>query len=66
MVRSQAYLNRTPILFPLPPTLYRPMPTILKRTLFLDLPFYQFDENEDGREAIENEVKRLRDEGEEI
>ncbi|KAH7060601.1 hypothetical protein B0J12DRAFT_716890 [Macrophomina phaseolina] len=37
------YLNRTSILIPFPPALYEKMPTILKRTLFLEFPIYVFD-----------------------
>lgn len=63
----QAYLARTPILLPLPPFLYRPLPPILKHTLFLDFPFYQFDERVDGSAAVEEETRRLRgQEGEDV
>ncbi|MBE7182180.1 MAG: hypothetical protein INR71_13425, partial [Terriglobus roseus] len=37
------YLRRTSILIPFPPQLYRPLPTILKRTVFLEFPMYVFD-----------------------
>src|SRR6201992_2673756 len=37
------YLNRTSILIPFPPQLYGRMPTILKRTVFLEFPIYVFD-----------------------
>jgi len=37
------YLHRTSILIPFPPQLYEKMPTILKRTLFLEFPIYVFD-----------------------
>jgi hypothetical protein len=37
------YLNRTSILIPFPPQLYERMPTILKRTIFLEFPIYMFD-----------------------
>lgn len=36
------YLRRTSILIPCPPGLYRPLPAILKRTVLLDFPFYQW------------------------
>ncbi|KKP04857.1 hypothetical protein THAR02_03035 [Trichoderma harzianum] len=42
----QAYkrwLDRTSILIPFPPQLYEKMPTILKRTIFLEFPLYVFD-----------------------
>lgn len=37
------YLSRTSILIPFPPQLYSRMPTILKRTIFLEFPIYVFD-----------------------
>ncbi|KAK7542753.1 uncharacterized protein J3D65DRAFT_674561 [Phyllosticta citribraziliensis] len=37
------WLNRTSILFPFPPALYEKMPTILKRTIFLEFPIFVFD-----------------------
>ncbi|TDZ20548.1 hypothetical protein Cob_v006453 [Colletotrichum orbiculare MAFF 240422] len=37
------YLERTSILIPFPPQLYVRMPTILKRTIFLEFPMYVFD-----------------------
>jgi hypothetical protein len=37
------YLNRTSILIPFPPQLYEKMPTIIKRTIFLEFPIYVFD-----------------------
>jgi len=37
------YLNRTSILIPFPPQLYSKLPTILKRTIFLEFPIYVFD-----------------------
>lgn len=37
------YLNRTSILIPFPPQLYEKMPTIVKRTIFLEFPIYVFD-----------------------
>ena len=37
------YTERTSILIPLPPQLYAPMPTILKRTILLEFPIYVFD-----------------------
>jgi len=63
----QAYLSRTPILFPLPPAIYRPLPEALKRTFLLDFLFYRFDERVDGPAAVEEETKKLRDrEGEDV
>lgn len=37
------YVKRTSILIPFPPQLYIHIPTILKRTLFLEFPIYVFD-----------------------
>lgn len=37
------YTQRTSILFPFPPPLYVRLPTLLKRTLFLEFPIYVFD-----------------------
>ena len=39
----QAYAAQTSILIPLPPALYRPLPTFVKRTLLLEFPMYVFD-----------------------
>ncbi|KJA25671.1 hypothetical protein HYPSUDRAFT_64399 [Hypholoma sublateritium FD-334 SS-4] len=49
----KAYLRKTSVLIPIPPGFYRPLPTILKRTLLFDLPMYQFNEATDGAAAIE-------------
>lgn len=57
----KAYLSRTSVLIPLPPQLYRPLPELVKRTLLLDFPIYRFDENKDGREALEEERKKNAD-----
>ena len=37
------YLRRTSILIPFPPQIYGKLPTILKRTIFLEFPLYVFD-----------------------
>lgn len=61
----QAYkrwLDRTSILIPFPPQLYEKMPTILKRTIFLEFPMYIFDQkkhsdmSQPGRAADEGDV----------
>jgi hypothetical protein len=39
----ERYLRRTSILIPFPPQLYEPLPTIIKRTIFLEFPIYVFD-----------------------
>lgn len=50
--RYKKYLNETSILIPLPPAMYRPLPTIVKRTLLLDFEIYQFREDRDGQAAL--------------
>lgn len=37
------YLNRTSILIPFPPQIYEKLPTIVKRTVFLEFPIYVFN-----------------------
>lgn len=59
--RMKAYRERTSILLPLPPALYKPLPAILKSTLFFDIPFYNFDEGKDGPKAIEKEKQKKQD-----
>ena len=39
----KAWLDQTSILIPFPPPLYGRMPTIVKRTIFLEFPIYVFD-----------------------
>ncbi|CAA7269282.1 unnamed protein product [Cyclocybe aegerita] len=48
----KAYLSNTSILIPIPPLLYRPLPSLVKKTLLLDFPMYQFDEATDGAAAL--------------
>lgn len=55
------YLNRTSVLIPIPPQIYRPLPEFLKRSVLLDFPIYRFDEEKDGREALEEERKKNRE-----
>lgn len=59
---KQRYLTSTSIFWPIPPALYRPIPQSLKQTLFLDFKMYHFNEEKDGREAIEEEEKKRRQE----
>lgn len=54
----QAYLRRTSILFPIPPAIYRRIPEVVKRTVLLDLPMFQFDEHKDGPAALEKEKNK--------
>ncbi|KAI0693423.1 DUF1295-domain-containing protein [Cytidiella melzeri] len=53
--KYKAYLASTSILIPIPPTLYRPLPAWLKKTVLLDFPLYQFDEGTDGRKALDED-----------
>lgn len=49
------FLRRTSILYPIPPPIYAPLPTFLKRTLFLELPIYVFKPSEeDEKERRKN------------
>jgi hypothetical protein len=52
------YLARTSILVPIPPAVYRPLPNFVKTWVLFDLPFFRFDEEKDGREAIEKEERK--------
>lgn len=56
------YLNRTSILFPIPPQIYVKLPQFVKTWVLLDLPMYQFKEEKDGQEAEEEERGKMRDE----
>jgi hypothetical protein len=51
----KAYLKTTSILIPIPPVLYRRLPSIIKNTLLLDFPIYHFDEEKDGAAAKEED-----------
>ncbi|KAF8517929.1 DUF1295-domain-containing protein [Hysterangium stoloniferum] len=51
--KYKAYLHSTSILIPLPPTLYRPLPTAMKTWLLLDLPIFMYNEKTDGQMALE-------------
>ncbi|ORY72897.1 hypothetical protein BCR35DRAFT_293970 [Leucosporidium creatinivorum] len=59
----KAYLNRTSIFFPIPPSLYRPIPAVIKQTLLLDFPMFKFDEHKDGKEAVEEERRKNSEQG---
>jgi hypothetical protein len=47
------YLRSTSILIPIPRTIYRPLPTLVKRWVLLDLPMFHFDEKTEGPKALE-------------
>ncbi|KXN81515.1 hypothetical protein AN958_04452 [Leucoagaricus sp. SymC.cos] len=51
--KYKAYLEKTSILIPIPPVIYRPLPRFIKKTILLDFPFYQFDEDKDGVAALQ-------------
>ncbi|PHH67099.1 hypothetical protein CDD81_4494 [Ophiocordyceps australis] len=48
------WLDRTSILVPFPPRLYQRMPTIVKRTLFLEFPMYVFDPDKHASGAAQH------------
>jgi hypothetical protein len=54
------YLKETSPLIPLPRWLYRPLPQAVKTWLLFDLPIYRFDEGKDGKEAVDEEMQRER------
>jgi len=39
----EAYLHKTSMLIPFPPQIYKRLPVIIKRTVFLEFPIYVFD-----------------------
>jgi len=41
----RGYLESTSILIPLPPQVYRPIPSMIKKSLLLDFPFFNFHPN---------------------
>ncbi|KAI9806645.1 MAG: hypothetical protein M1825_006102 [Sarcosagium campestre] len=55
------WLHRTSILIPFPPQLYAPLPTIIKRTVFLEFPIYVFDpakHSDASRDSLQAEEGR--------
>jgi amino acid transporter len=63
----KAYLNKTSILIPLPPSLYARIPTIIKRTLLFEFPIFVFDpaKHSDKRAPGEREHEEHADHREE-
>lgn len=55
--RYKEYLRTTSILIPIPPAVYAALPVVVKKTLLLDFPMYQFDERVDGPEAVKEDKK---------
>ena len=68
----ERYLRRTSILIPFPPRLYEPLPTIIKRTIFLEFPIYVFDpakhsdQSKQNREAEEGRSTEQRRSGDQL
>ncbi|KAL9940464.1 hypothetical protein V8E36_001169 [Tilletia maclaganii] len=61
-LRYKAFRERTSLLIPIPPALYRHLPRAVKRTVLLDWGLYRFDESKDGPKAIkEAREKKERD-----
>lgn len=56
--RMKAYRERTSLLLPLPPAVYKVVPGFIKSSLLFDFPFFNFDENKDGPKALEEERKK--------
>jgi len=52
------YREKTSILVPLPPALYRRLPPFTKVFFLLDLPMFRFDPEVDGHKAVENARKQ--------
>ena len=55
--KYQSYLASTSILIPIPPFLYRLLPTFIKKTILLDFPMYEFSED-DKKNAIEEAMNK--------
>ncbi|KAM0748107.1 DUF1295-domain-containing protein [Meredithblackwellia eburnea MCA 4105] len=54
----KAYLSRTSILLPIPPSVYRRFPESVKKTVLLDFPMFAFREDVDGPKAVEEARKK--------
>lgn len=59
--RMKAFRKRTSLLIPMPPSVYKRIPTFLKRTVLFDFPQYNFDENKDGTKAIKDAENKKND-----
>lgn len=42
-------------MIPIPPSVYRPLPGWMKKSVLLDFGMYRFDEEVDGRRILEEE-----------
>lgn len=61
------YLRRTSILIPFPPQLYGRLPTMVKRTIFLEFPMYVFDptkHSDNAQQPAGQDARKPSDEGE--
>ncbi|KAF4570009.1 hypothetical protein EYR40_008993 [Pleurotus pulmonarius] len=54
------YVDQTSILIPMPPVIYKRLPKWIKQTIFLDLPMYHFDEQVDGKAAVDEAKAKQR------
>ncbi len=61
--RYKEYVKETSILIPFPNFIYRRFPEAL-RWLFLDFPFYRFDEDKEGAQALQEEEQKRKDNAE--
>ena len=59
--RYQEYLRSTSVLIPIPPSLYRPLPEIVKTFALFDFPMYKFRPERDGKEAPEEDRRKASD-----
>lgn len=59
--RYKSFKNRTSLILPIPSIIYKPLPQFVKTWILLDLPQYQFDEHKDGKEAIEEQERKQRE-----
>lgn len=55
----EQYLNETSILFPMPPAIWKRLPTFVKRTVGLEFPIYVFDpaKHADGSKGQDRQVE---------
>lgn len=56
--RYKAFRNRTSLLIPIPPSIYKPLPRWIKTTVLCDWPIYNFDEKKDGPKALQADEKK--------
>ena len=57
--RYQAYVKETSVLLPFPNFIYRRFPEAL-RWIFLDFPFYRFNEAKEGAAALQEQEEKLK------